>query len=71
MGASKNNWIDKVRGMSLGDVRTLRMNHPRELSSCRMSLYQYAWRNPELGYRFSVSANRARNEITIKAVSLG
>lgn len=60
--------VKQLKAMAIGESHTLKVDHPRELQSIRVTAGYVHLNYPELGKRYKTSINRPKMEITIKVV---
>lgn len=57
-----------ILALKLGEQKTFRVPHPKDIHNARAMASAIGTLEPELGLRFTVKSNFAKCEITIKAV---
>lgn len=60
--------VKQLKAIPIGESRTYKVDHPRELQNIRVTAGYVHLNYPELGVRFKTNINRPKMEITIEAL---
>lgn len=67
MNERKKVTVADIRAMKLGQTKTFRVPHPKNLQYARTAASSVGTLEPELGLRFTVKCDYSKCEITITA----